>query len=290
MGIDIHALNFLRYTRKKKLFADTITIGRQALNVRERVVKALMSTGPSYKPHAYCEDILLEYFGATKVDSVDNSDFEAATHIHDMNEPLPHSLCEKFDTVFDGGCLEHVFNAPQALKNCSLLCKPGGQIIHVLPANNLCGHGFWQFSPELFFSLYSKTNGYSETEVFLADLSDTHRWFRVDQPTNGRRVNVSSSTALYVLVRTVLQNTRFSHSNVQQSDYIFEWEKTKSFESTPRTPPTSFRDRLKQIPLIYDWLSPAYRLYLRSMRSNRETTRLSDRNPGLTMIHIDTCV
>jgi len=66
--------------------------------------------------------------------------------------------------------MEHVFNASQGLKNVTRLCAPGGQIIHSLPANNFCNHGFWQFSPELFFSLYSDKNGYSETEIFLADV------------------------------------------------------------------------------------------------------------------------
>jgi len=283
MGIDIHGLNFLRYTKKKKPLGDTITIGRQALNVIGPMVKELVGIKPSYKSHAYCEELLIDYFGATRVESVDNSDYEKATHIHNMNEPLPKGLCEKFDTVIDGGCLEHVFNAPQALKNCSLFCKPGGQILHILPANNFCGHGFWQFSPELFFSLYSKANGYNETEVFLAELSDTRRWFQVTQPTNGERVNVSSSTALYVLVRTVLQRTDFSHSDVQQSDYRYEWDKTRSCEPKPPAGRTGFKQKLREMPSVYEWLSPVYRLYSNSRR-------LDDRNPGLTMIRLKSCI
>ena len=46
---------------------------------------------------------------------------------------------------------------PGAIK----LTKIGGMIIHALPANNFCGHGFWQFSPELFYELYSPENGRS---------------------------------------------------------------------------------------------------------------------------------
>lgn len=33
-----------------------------------------------------------------------------------------HSL---YDTVFDGGCFEHIYNITQAFKNCSPFCKPG---------------------------------------------------------------------------------------------------------------------------------------------------------------------
>jgi 2-polyprenyl-3-methyl-5-hydroxy-6-metoxy-1,4-benzoquinol methylase len=66
-----------------------------------------------------------------------------------MNKPLPKTLHNKYDTVIDSGTLEHIFKAPEALEYCLLLCKPGGQILHMLPSNNWCGHGFWQFSPEL---------------------------------------------------------------------------------------------------------------------------------------------
>ena len=158
MGIDVHGLNFLRYAKTKKLFGSVMTIGRQGLHVTEPMIKEIFHTNSDYKNQKYCEELLTKYFGAIDVESLDNSNYEGASHVHDMNQPLPTNLVRRFDTVFDGGCLEHIYNAPQALKNCSLLCKPGGQILHVLPANNLCGHGFWQFSPELFFSLYSKVN------------------------------------------------------------------------------------------------------------------------------------
>ncbi len=65
-----------------------------------------------------------------------------------------------------------MFNIAQALENCVKLCKIGGQILQAVPANGECGHGFWQMSPELFFSLYSERNGFIETEVFIANLME----------------------------------------------------------------------------------------------------------------------
>jgi SAM-dependent methyltransferase len=286
MGIDVHGLNFLRHAKKKKLLGETITIGRQGLHVIEPLVKKLVGTKSSYKNQPYCEELLINYFGAMVVNSIDNSAYEKATHIHDMNEPLPKSLHEKYDTVIDSGCLEHIYNAPQALRNCSQFCKPGGQILHMLPANNFCGHGFWQFSPELFFSLYSKKNGYDETEIFIADLSDTKKWYQVKEPENGKRVNVSSSTELYVLVRTVLRNADFSHTEVQQSDYIYQWDMTSSSEHQPYKEPTGLKQKLRKIPLIYKILSPPYHFYLRIQRE----TGLNGKNPGLVVIDLKTFI
>jgi len=153
MSFDNHNMNFLRFARKRgNPFGRVATMGRQG-----------MPGG------GYCENFLLENFGASLVESFDYSDFEGATNIVDLNEPI-YEHGEKYDTIIDFGTMEHVFNASQGLKNVTRLCAPGGQIIHSLPANNFCNHGFWQFSPELFFSLYSDKNGYSETEIFLADV------------------------------------------------------------------------------------------------------------------------
>ncbi len=223
MGIDAQALNFLRYAQKRGSFGKTLTIGRQFLYVPGDLVKKRLGIPGDYRQPEYCEELLRNHFGASQVDSLDNSDYEGASVIVDMNSPLPASA-SKYDTVFDGGSLEHIFNVPQALANVSSLCRPGGQILHVLPSNNFCGHGFWQFSPELFFSLYSRKNGYTDTEVFIARPLQLKKWFKVTPPSDGRRVNIRSSGPLYVLVRTVLGSEGVSQRDVQQSDYVHEWK------------------------------------------------------------------
>ena len=281
MGIDVHALKFLRYARTHRNFGKSITIGRQRLYADERLVGSAISAGSDYKNDGYCEQLLVSHFCATSVDSIDNSGYENASIIHDMNLRLPSELWRVYDTVIDGGCLEHIYNVPQALENCSLCCKPGGQILHILPANNFCGHGFWQFSPELFFSLYSDQNGYQDTEVFLADLKNTSKWFRVKAPTDGRRVNTISSAEVYVLVRTVLRNTgRFSHNNVQQSDYVFGWTHCSGTTAPPKVERQTIRKAIRQSPLLFSLLAPAFHFYL------RQRTKVNRFNPGLSEIDI----
>lgn len=222
MGIEIHALHFLKWAAfKSKGLGSVATIGRQSLNVSLKELSRVIKLPSNYEHLIFCEEFLKQCLGATHVKSFDNSSYEGADYVVDMNSPIiPQDL---YQTVFDGGCLEHIYNVPQALNNISALCANGGQILHVLPANNLCGHGFWQFSPELFFSLYTEENGYSKTEVFIADLNDQRNWYEVIRPMNGKRAAINSSAQLYVLCRTVKQG-EVSHSNVQQSDYSFIWE------------------------------------------------------------------
>lgn len=233
MGIDIQALKLLRISHDKfGSFKDTLTIGRQGNHSPKWAIQAILNA-QDYKPgedpnymniKEFSENIFIDYLGSTKVDSMDASSYEGATIIHDLNLPIENTH-QKFDTIFDGGSLEHVFNIPQAFENLSKLCKVGGQILHLLPANNQCGHGFWQMSPELFFSLYSEKNGYKDTEVFLGDTTNPNWTYKINPPDAGSRHDIQHPNPLYVMVRTVLATESFNHKNVQQSDYIVEWNK-----------------------------------------------------------------
>lgn len=289
MGIDVHALNFLRYTKQKSDLGDVMTLARQGFHILESYVKdpylvnmvrELEETGDN----KWCEQMLLKYLGAKKVESIDNSSYEGATYIHDMNTVIPDKFHCGYDTIIDAGTLEHVFNIPLALNNCSKLCRPGGQIIHILPANNFCGHGFWQFTPELFFSLYSEANGYTQTEVYLADVTDINTWYKVHEPKNGVRVNVHTSNRTHILVRTVLKTAEFSHDNVQQSDYQELWNaKNERVECDGEAIPTSLLHQLKTSKLVKIIL-PLYRSFYRLRPP--PTMKLNRMNAGLTRFKV----
>lgn len=272
MGIDIHGLNFIKYASRKKLFGRVATIGRQGMMV------------PSLYPESgpFCEEFFKKHFDALLVDSYDYSAYEGATHIIDMNKPIVPE--RHYDTIIDCGCTEHIYNAPQGLMNISLLCDDGGQIIHVLPANNFCGHGFWQFSPELFFSLYSTANGYRETEVFLADLTNRTAWFEVKKPENGRRAEVVSRSPLYVMCRTV-KTPDFSHENVQQSDYVDVWNSAIEPPKSHGGIIQGLKSAIKRNHVLYRTVVPAYQS-LRHMKNPiqrmKNPTSLSNRNRHLT--------
>ncbi|WP_206237978.1 methyltransferase domain-containing protein [Novosphingobium terrae] len=275
MGIDFHGLNFLRYAAEKAPFGETVTIGRQELHVNPIALEQLMPGEAAQQPSAYCDSLLMRRFGASKVDSIDNCDYEAATHVLDMGQPLDPALHERFDTLIDAGTLEHIFNINQALDNCSRLVRPGGRIIHILPANNYCGHGFWQFSPELFYSLYAEKNGYRDTKVFLSDYVDRWSWYEVLPPQDGKRVNVSSATELYAMVVTQRAGGDFRQDDVQQSDYLHEWDVRRE-EPTPAPAPAGVKGAVMRSPL-YDRLFPLVHRGMRLFSSEK----MSPRNPGL---------
>ena len=231
MGIDTHGFNFLRFAQGFGPLGKTVTLGRQwvALNAAAQTrLLGLKDESQAYT--GFCENMLKQHFGATAVDSLDVSAYEGASILQDMNQPLGADLASRFDTVIEYGTIEHVFDIAQALRNVARLCKaPGGQILHAQIANNFCGHGFWQLSPELFYSLYSPENGFADTEIFLAELGNSARWYRIRRPPPGQRLNIMSEDRLYVLVRTVRAELRDTFS-VFQSDYVSQWQSGKNEE------------------------------------------------------------
>jgi hypothetical protein len=137
------------WAAKESIFGRRIGLPpmRSSANMAYGIGQSFADAGSQY----YAEK-LLRAFGATEIVSGDGSPYEGATFIHDFNNPLPEEITDQYDTVFDGGSLEHIFNVPVALANLMKLTRVGGRLLSVNGANNMLGHGFYQFSPELLFS------------------------------------------------------------------------------------------------------------------------------------------
>ena len=222
MGVTFFEFKFLELIKNDINFGKVLTIGRQEIILNEHDKKLFGITDSQLKDQKYIDNILLKQFNSLSVDSVDFSDFEEATIIADLNKPMEKK--NFFDTVIDFGTSEHVFNIAQCLQNIANLCKKDGIILHSLPANNNCGHGFWQFSPELFFSLYTKENGFSDTEIFLFNSINKYNIWKIKKQPMGNRLELSSDIPLFLLVKTK-KIKEITAQNVNQSDYQFLWNK-----------------------------------------------------------------
>src|SRR5439155_26265068 len=88
-------------------------IGRQHLVADPRVLDRIYSLhGTRAPPPSKFAEPFFEALGASVVHSIDASDFEGATHVHDMNVPICDALKGAYSLVFDGGTLEHIFDVP----------------------------------------------------------------------------------------------------------------------------------------------------------------------------------
>lgn len=232
MGVTFFEFKFLELIKKDINFGKVLTIGRQEIILSNQEKKLFKIDNSQLRDQKYIDKILLKQFNSLSVDSVDFSDFEEATIIADLNKPMEKK--NSFDTVIDFGTSEHVFNIAQCLQNIADLCKKDGIILHSLPANNNCGHGFWQFSPELFFSLYTKENGFSDTEIFLFNSINKYNLWKIKKQPIGNRLELSSDIPLFLLVKTK-KIKEITYQNVNQSDYQFLWDKKVITESKSKT-------------------------------------------------------
>ena len=179
---------------------------------------------------------LFEILGASKTDSMDFSDYEHATVIHDLNQPIPDGYKKKYSVIIDGGTIEHVFNFPVAIKNCMEMLEVGGHYIGITPANNLMGHGLYQFSPELLYNIFREENGFAVSKMAVVtqnaagEFSD---WYEVLDPRKAKsRVQLvnSNPTYIYVIAKKTAEQEIFRRPP-QQSDYEMVWDINESLQS-----------------------------------------------------------
>lgn len=236
---DIDLLLDLR--RRKPTIASIATIGSLSLYLHPRQLRRLRRVIPdsralaAYRWGDTADVILRDITGASVVSSIDMSDYQQASIVHDMNCPLWDSrpdLARQFDLVIDGGTLEHVFNFPVAVQNLMFLVRQGGHILTANPANNLCGHGLYQFTPELMHRLYAPANGFRVDHVLLTEsrhmsveMDPSPRSFRVVDPASlGRRILLRNRRP--VMIRTLAERIGAEPPaglDVQQSDYVMAW-------------------------------------------------------------------
>jgi SAM-dependent methyltransferase len=172
-------------------------------------------------------EILLQRMKLRSIVALDATAYQGAGLIHDLNTPLPAHLAGKHDYVVDGGSLEHVFDFPTAIRNCAALLKPGGLFITMCPVNNWMGHGFYQFSPELFFRVFDSANGFSVRFAALHVRDGNEQFYALRDPARvGHRVqyNPPGRTTL-MLVAQKLESAPAAIPSVQQSDYAERWDK-----------------------------------------------------------------
>ena len=218
--------------RQGAAFTATVTLGRQqnylACDKGLRTRSSRVVTDPFID--TFCRQVL----AVETLDALDYSGYQGANLVHDLNQPLPPHLEARYDAVIDGGTLEHVFDFPMALRNAMRLAKPGGALFLCTPANNLFGHGFYQFSPDLFYRVLGPQNGYRLDKMALVEsyFPGVERGMRqkryaVKDPaeTGGRSDMVSRFPSL-LLVQATRTGAVPDALRALQSDYVATWNQS----------------------------------------------------------------
>jgi SAM-dependent methyltransferase len=254
MGLTIEMARFLaKACQPRGAIGSVLTLGRQHLSTSpERVRQLLVEQGfwPPPGGEAQFNELMADPatrfegfargLGATRVASCDASAYEGASLTHDLNLPVPADWHEGFDAVIDSGTLEHVFNFPVAIANCMNLVRTGGRLFVFTPANNYFGHGFYQFSPELFYRVLAHENGFRiERMVARANYEavsslggiaypffKSTRPYAVRDPNDVRqRVTLINDLPILLFIEArKVARVEVLKNCPQQSDYVVQWK------------------------------------------------------------------
>lgn len=151
MGIDYHAAKWLKSYKNwncKKI----LSIGRQNWWLSKKESKSIGITNPpTWGRHNY-SDFFWEQLGV-ECDTIDIVNNESPTYLGDLSKIDTVNnlkLTGRYDCVIDFGTAEHVANQHSYWKNLWDALKTNGELYCILPADGMCGHGLYQFSPEFF--------------------------------------------------------------------------------------------------------------------------------------------
>lgn len=253
MGLDVNGTKFLLYAQRHGVaFTKMAMVGRQELLLTPDELRSnLKRFGVSFPDAAidqmfvgdaaYAEG-LFNILGAEEIVSFDASPYEGATIIHDLNEPVAGEHKARFSAVLDGGTLEHIFNFPAAIRNCMEMVAVGGHFLAITPTNNHSGHGFYQFSPELFFRIFSAQNGFRLVKMLVFEETPESPWYEVADPDAvGERVALTNShPSMLLIIAQKTEAVEIFKTMPQQSDYVAQW--------TGRDGPQRPQGRLSALP------------------------------------------
>jgi hypothetical protein len=285
MGVNWHHVKALMGVRRAGIpFGRVLTVGRLNLFISPHELKELLKSDAELiarydqflaEHPAYAEP-LYKLLGATEVESIDASGYENATHVHDLNQPIPDGLKQQYDFVDDGGTLEHVFNFPTAIRNCMEMVKVGGRLQLVTPANNYFGHGFYQFSPDLFYRVLSPENGFEMERLIVHEAYDASQWYEVPDPRAVRSrielVNDGLPVMMMVRAKRVAAVPIFEKTP-QQSDYQAAWvDGSADVRSLFLQKPDPLRTWIKR---TIDGISPGLFERLRVRKAKKGSRRFS---------------
>lgn len=207
----------LKEHKYRPITGDVLLIGRQTVLLTvEEALQLVASEG--LKPRTdFIEEIdtstvgsnLVEYitdrsffsmFSDARVIALDVSDYEGAEIVHDLNVPLPNKYEKIVDFIFNGSCLDNLFDPATALKSISKMLKPHGRVLHLEHGSPIQG-AFLCYSPEWFFDFYA-INNYSDCQNFVCTFGSSlqndweiYKW----QPYYGDSAQLKqSSSSLFI--------------------------------------------------------------------------------------------
>lgn len=234
MGIDRSGLNAILMSCKHiKNKQNLLTLGRQQIHTSQQ---NNIDIGDKFNTNLseiiygnYCETFFSS-IGFRNIDSIDNSKYEGAKYVHNLNYPILEDFKNKYDYIYDGGTTQHIFNIPQVFENIIDMLNIDGLFVSVTCNNNFSGHGMYQFSPELYLSCFNKKYGMEILHIYIGENGKTSDEWKNVNSFNGYRnldkFNSTLETYIIIIARKISNERELLLKNCpNQYSYEHEWKK-----------------------------------------------------------------
>jgi SAM-dependent methyltransferase len=195
MGLNMPAIQMILDEHQyRPITGESLHIGRQTVNADDATLLGLFTaTGlPTDRLiQAFRQDrdrvtraangnildnCFLNAFSDAHYHCMDVSDYEGADILHDMNYDVPVDYHEKFDYIYDGSCIDNMFDPATFIKNVARMLKVGGRAILVNHASAYPG-AYIAPSAEWYYS-YFAVNDFADCKVYVGRaLPGGHRLF-----------------------------------------------------------------------------------------------------------------
>jgi SAM-dependent methyltransferase len=189
MGIDgLAARMILSEHRYRPIRGTVLTIGRQSVGLTaEDMNHLLTANGTPSRDYQYVVDEATlgvsrekpnisqeSFFGAftdAKVISLDVSNYEGADIVCDLQGTIDKKHKGVADFIYNGSCLDNIFDPAAAMRNMSRLLKPDGRVYHYEQGNS---HptAYLKYSADWFMDFYA-LNEFHDCKVYVADKPNT---------------------------------------------------------------------------------------------------------------------
>lgn len=166
----------------RKITGDVLFVGRQTIHLDETSLKRLLSKYGLSVPNGFTYEFdtetrgaegqryitdrcFMRSIGVDKVNFLDVTDYEKADIVHDLGYPVPDSLLNRYDFIYNGGCLDNMFSPGSAVVNFSKMLRPGGRVVCVESASSW-NSPYLMYSPGWFRDYYV-INGFADSKIYI---------------------------------------------------------------------------------------------------------------------------
>lgn len=282
MGLLAPLAEFILNEHKyKSIQGNVLFIGRQTVFLNEQTLGTMLSnfglTNRAPGPIEYDSETLgargqrlitdryfMKSIGVDRVQFLDVTDYEHADVIHDLGYPIGKDLEGKFDFIYNGGCLDNMFNPGVALMNLSKLLRPGGRLICMESASSW-NSPYLMYPPGWFYD-YFVANGYADCKTYIAAyrtneelLFGPWNWFSINMQENRNGPAPEADRGVHLLVLTVAEKASDSTSDKQpiQHQYRFNAKWIEEYDANELKIAASKRPFVGKAPKRYQYLTPA---------------------------------